>query len=70
MKKLRSISYYVRREKLRSHLAKEMSRRRVDETALEPANENTIIAVVDQASFVDAGTPAALSSTRPAVGFG
>lgn len=70
MNKLRSISYYARREKLRAILANEMRRRKLDETSPQPVNENAITAAFDEASFVESGMPVALGSIHPARDFG
>lgn len=54
MNKHRSISYYARREKLRSLLANTIRQRKAKEDAQKPANENRPVAV-EQASLVDSG---------------
>ncbi len=66
MKKLRSISYYARRERLRVLAAQGRSG---DKTVLEASNENSLTAEGHQASFVES-SPAEVSSARPEVGVG
>ncbi len=66
MKKLRSISYYARRERLRATAAQGRSG---DKTALEASNENSISSEGHQASFVES-FPAEVRTTRPLDGIG